>query len=204
MAESVIGAEVNGTTYNKNEHTISHSIGGTTKEDVVVVRGEAFRAAYSALVTASAVTPSAAHLLAIEADGTNYIYITHMEMDQVAMAGAATKMQLAGFRTSTAGSGGTASTARPLDTATSAFGGLIRSIGTKGTEGVQLLQARIDLLATQPTTGINRPLWVWDADELTGPIKIGNAITDGFALKVITGIATATVDISIRFYTLSY
>lgn len=202
--ESTIGQEVNGTTYNKSEHTISTSIGGTTKEDKVVVSGEAYRSSYTALVTASAVTPSAAHMLAIEADGTNYIYITHMHMEQVALAGAATKMQMAGFRTTTAGSGGTASTARPLDTSTSAFGGLIRSIGTKGTEGVQLLQARIDLLAAQPTTGLSRPLWSWDMEERTGPIKIGNGTTDGFALKVITGIATATVDISISFYTLSY
>jgi hypothetical protein len=199
--ESVIGiTEGSG----KSFHTISTSIGGTTKEDQVVILGEAFRSSYTALVTASAVTPSAAHMIAIEADGTNYIYITRMSMDQVVMAGAATKMQMAGFRTTTAGSGGTSVTARPLDTATSAFGGLIRSIGTKGTEGVQLLQARIDLLATQPTVALNRPIWTWEADKITGPIKVGNATTDGFVLKVVTGIATATVDISVDFYTLSY
>lgn len=200
MAESVVAVtEGSG----KNFHTNSKSIGGTTKEDQFVIPGEHPIATYTALAAGISTATSASHLITIEADGTNYIRIHRLWIQQVAAAGSATLAQLAWFRTTTASSGGSSITARPLDSTDSAFGGVIRTIPTKGTEGVQLYQWRMGLSNSAPAAA-NPNVMEWTARTDQKPVIVGPATTDGLALKIITGIASGTVDITIEFTVTSY
>ena len=200
MAESTLGYD-DPASPDRYLHSWSRTIGGTAKEGQFVLPEEHVLATYSALAAGIATTTSAAHLICIEADGTNYIRLHRIWVQQVVGAGSATLAQLALFRTTTASSAGSSVTARPYDGADSAFGGVIRTIPTKGTEGVQLLQARLWLtntIAANPNT------WEWVARPDQKPLIIGPAVTDGVALKIITGIATSTVDITLEFTSTSY
>jgi hypothetical protein len=104
---------------------------------------------------------------------------------------------------STAGTGGSAITARGRDAADSYSGTIATLPSGKGTEGVLLLQLpRLGLSNTAPTT-TNPNAFEWKADTQSGQkgITIGSATTDGVALKIITGIASGTVDINFTFTT---
>jgi len=192
----------------KNFHTISTSIGGTTKEDQIVVLGEHYLATYVMNGTAIATTTSASHLFALEADGTNYIRIHRIyvaQSDDVPAAASLAQLQV--YRTTTASTTGTALSPRPFDFAdTNPFGGRAVSIpGAKGTEGNMLLQGRIYLatsaVAASPT------FWEWPGNAtatVKKPIIVGPAITDGIALKIVTGIASAALDYTVEFTVSSY
>jgi hypothetical protein len=187
----------------KNFHTIATSIGGTTKEDQVVVTGEHYLATYSALAAGVSTATSASHLAVLEGDGTNYIRLHRIYISQVAAAGAATLAQYQVFRTTTASTTGTALNPRPFDGAdTNPYAGRAVTIpGAKGTEGNQLLHFRhwlTNSIAAQP----NAVEWVARPDQK--PIIVGPATTDGIALKIVTGIASGTVDITLEFSVSSF
>lgn len=197
MAESLIAVtEGSGKNWRTNQRTIDSS----DVEDLRVVPAEPADPTFTALASGIATTTSASHLIFIQADGTNYTRIKRIYVEQVAAAGSSTLAQLQIIRTSTAGSGGGAITARPMDTA-DAYTGTIQTLpSSKGTEGVTLLQKRLWLpnsIAAQPNS------WEWVAGEQDNrkPIVIGVTSTDGICLKIVTGIASATVDISITFTT---
>jgi hypothetical protein len=187
----------------KNFHTISNSYGGTTKEDQVVVLGLAANPKYSGIANAVATTTSAAHLFAIEADGANYVEIKSVVITQVAGATTQTLAQFQGFRTTTASTTGTALAPKAFNS-TGTYGGRCVSIpGAKGTEGNQLTQGRLQLQTTAQVaaTTVNPNEWRWDARLEDEPILFGPATTDGFVIKIVTGIATSTVDIVVEFIT---
>lgn len=200
MAESTLGYD-DPDSPDRYLHSWSRTIEATSKEDQFVLRGEHVVATHSALASGISTATSASHLICIEADGTNYVRLHRIWVQQVAAAGSATLAQLQLFRTSTASSAGSSVTARQFDGADSAYAGAIRTIPTKGTEGNQLLQARLWLtnsIAANPNT------WEWVAREDQKPIIFGTASTDGLALKIVTGIASATVDITLEFSTTTY
>lgn len=179
----------------------SRSIDGTTTEGQIVIEGEPFLAAYVAQASTISTGTSADHLIAIQADGTNYTRIKRIYVSQVVAAGSATLAQLQVIRTTTAGTGGSAITARPLDAGDAAYAGDIRTLPTgKGTEGVTLLVQRLYLTnsVTVPNT------WTWTPEPGEKPIVIGTASTDGICLKIVTGIASGTVDIRVEFTVSSY
>lgn len=206
MSESVVAVEVSGETYTKNLHTNQRTIGGTAKEDQVVVLGEHFLPSYSMNGTAIATTTSASHLFALEADGTNYIRVHRIyvaQSDDVPAAASLAQLQV--FRTTTASLTGTALNPRPYDGAdTNPYGGRAVSIpGTKATEGNMLLQGRIYLatsaVAAAPT------FWEWKSNGLyMKPIIVGPAVTDGIVLKIVTGIASAALDYTVEFSLSTY
>jgi hypothetical protein len=200
MAESTLGYD-DPDSPDKYLHSWSRSIGGTTKEDQTVIEGEPYLAAYIAQASTISTGTSADHLIALQADGTNYTRIKRIYVSQVVAAGSATLAQLQVIRTTTAGTGGTAVTARPLDAGDAAYGGDIRTLPTaKGTEGVTLLVQRLYLTnsVTVPNT------WTWEPAAGEKPIIIGTASTDGICLKIVTGIASGTVDIRVEFVVSSY
>ncbi len=107
------------------------------------------------------------------------------------------------YRLSTAGSGGGAVSARPFDSAdTNPYGGTIQTLpSSKGTEGNRLWFDKIWLtnsIAAQPNS------IEWVARDNMKPIIIGSATTDGIAIKITTGIASATVDINVEFTVTPY
>lgn len=182
-------------------HTSSRSYGGTTKEDQLYLKAQPVRATYRAYCSAVITTTSASHLAFIQADGTNYSFITGFWIAQTTLAGAVATANVQVIRTSTAGTGGTTISAYPLDAAdTSPYAGTVMTLPTaKGTEGVTLMGGPVGITATNPMTTVNQ--WFWRADDDEKPITIGTATTDGICFKLITGIATSKVDITLEFYT---
>jgi hypothetical protein len=199
MAESTVGVD-EGT--DKYLHTMQRTISATAKEDQYVLDGEPAAATYVAIAKTIVTTTSASHILFLMGDGTNYCRMRRLFVRQVVAAGAATLAELSIFRLSTAGSGGGAITARPYDSADAAFGGTIQTLpSSKGTEGVELWHDRLWLtnsIAAQP----NSVEWV--ARPGQKPIIWGSATTDGIALKIVTGIATSTLDVMVEFTNLAY
>lgn len=182
----------------KAQHTWQRTISATNKEDTFVLLAEPANPTYGALAASVVTTTSASHLIFIQADGTNYTRIKRIYVEQVVAATTATLAQLQVIRTTTAGSGGTAVTARGFDSADT-YAGTIQTLpSTKGTEGNTLLQRRLWLLSTVNTQPFS---WEWLAQESDArkPIIIGPSSTDGICLKLVTGIAVGTLDIAITF-----
>lgn len=186
----------------KNWESFQRTRSSTAYENMVVLVGEPAIPTFEVIATGIATTTSASHLIFIQADGTLITRIKRIYVEQVAAAGAATLAQLQIVRVSTAGTGGGAITARGRDSADT-YAGTIQTLPTvKGTEGVTLLNKRMALSNVAATTAAPNS-WEWLAQEREGQkaITIGPTATDGVCLKIITGIATSTVDISITFTT---
>lgn len=195
MAESTIGTEVNGTTYNKNVHTFARTIGGTAKEDMIVLLGEPALPTYTAVASAITTT-SASHLFFLQGDGTLYTRVNWFEVSQQTM-GTAAVAEIRVYRTTTAGSGGGAISCYPTDGAdTSPYAGTAQTLpSSKGTEGVLLHTFRLPLVASTPTLGTYR----WERQMYEKPWIIAPATTNGLCWKLITGIATDTLNITVGF-----
>ena len=174
--------------------------GSTSVESLYVVPDESAFPTYTALASSISTATSASHLIFIQAGGTLVTRIKRIFVEQVVGATTATLAQLQVIRTTTAGSGGGAITARGLDTADTYTGTIQTLPSAKGTEGNTLLQKRLWLLQTVNTQPFS---WEWPLTprEARKPIVIGPATTDGICLKIVTGIATATVDITLELTT---
>jgi hypothetical protein len=189
----------------KNWESFQRTRNSTAYENMVVIPGEPAQPTFTALASSIVTTTGASHLIMLQADGTLYTRIKRIMVEQVVGATTATLAQLQIVRVSTAGTGGSAITARGLDAADS-YGGTIATLPTvKGTEGNILLQKRLQLLTTAQVaaTTVNPNSWEWQAMPNHGKkaITIGPTSTDGIVLKIVTGIATSTVDITLEFTT---
>jgi hypothetical protein len=184
----------------KNWESFQRTRNSTAYENLVVLPGEPAQPTFTALASSIVTTTGASHLIMLQADGTLYTRIKRIMVEQVVGATTATLAQLQIVRVSTAGTGGSAITARGLDAADS-YAGTIATLPTvKGTEGNILLQKRLWLLQTVNT---QPNMWEWVSSPSDGrkAITIGPTSTDGIVLKIVTGIATSTVDITIEFTT---
>ena len=181
----------------KNIKTFSRSEGGTTREEQVFQLGEPSLPTYTCAVQNVATTTSASHLLYIQGDGTLYTRINWFEIQQQTLAGAAATAEIRVLRTTTAGTGGTAISCYPMDGGdTSPYAGAAMTLpSSKGTEGVLLYQVRVPILAAAPILIGGR----WERQTYEKPIIIAQATTNGIVFKLITGIATSTVNITVGF-----
>lgn len=205
MARSTLGWD-DPASPDKYLDTMARSIGGTTVQHQGVFLAEPIEQTYTFTAQSVATTTSASHLAILQADGSNYLRINWFEVEQQTLAGAAAIAEIRVYRTTTAGTGGTSISCYPVDGAdTSPYGGVGMTLPTgKGTEGVLLYQCRLPLLAAVPTaTGVSA-LRRWERHPYEKPWIAGTATTNGFAWKLITGIATSTVNITIGFTVTSY
>lgn len=189
----------------QNLRTVSRIIDGTTVHEQGVIAAEGTLATYTAIGIDVAVTTSADHILFVQGDGTNYCRLRWVRIAQSTLAGAVGTLDLRLLRTSTAGSGGTTVSPRPFDAAdTDPFGGTAQTRpSSKGTEGNQLLQCRLGIVAANPMDSRNQ--WEWRADRSNmKPIIFGNATTSGIVLKVQTGVATVKIDVEFGFVVSTY
>lgn len=179
-----------------NLRTDSKSIGGNTRHQQAVLQGDASRPTYTATATNISCATGTKHLMIIQGDGSNY---TRVNRIYIATRGAGTAgvLDIRVLRTSTAGTGGTTVNARPFDSAdTDPYGGVCMTLPTaNGTEGNQLLQRAIPTYAATGSVG-----WTeWKADDKAKPIILGTSTANGICLKLVTGIASITVDIEVEF-----
>lgn len=179
-----------------NLRTDDKTISATTVKQQVVLQGDASRATYTATATAISCATGSKHLMIVQGDGSNYTRI-HRIYIATRGAGTAGVLDIRVLRTSTAGTGGTSVNARPFDAAdTDPYGGTCMTLPTaNGTEGNQLLQRAIPTYAATGSVGSTE----WRADDKSKPIIIGTATSNGICLKLVTGIASITVDIEVEF-----
>ena len=182
----------------KKLHTWARTVGANTVEDEFTIPGEYPLAGYSVGGTASLAT-SADHLFQIMAGTTNKVRIRFFRIEQSASATAAAIIALSVFRLSTAGTGGTALTFRPMDTADAAAGATCMTLPTaKGTESVDMgLGTVLVLRQTVAASGAQTDdVWEWAQKPGMPPLIIPAGTANGIAVKVGTGVAGA----SARFY----
>ena len=182
--------------------TMARSIGGSTVQQQMVLLGEPIEQTYTFTAQNVATTTSASHLAFVQGDGTLYTRVHWFEIEQQTLAGGAATAEVRVYRTTTAGTGGTTISCYPVDGGdTSPYAGVAMTLPTaKGTEGVLIYQCRLPILAAAPVTAIRR----WEQNIYEKPWIIAPATTNGLAWKLITGIATSTVNITIGFSTSTY
>ena len=185
--------------------TNSRTVGGTAVHEQGVIIAEGNAATYTALVKDIAISTAAAHLLMVQGDGTNYVRLRRIKINQSTLAGAGAMAYFGVYRVTTGGTGGTTINARPFDTAdTNPYGGTVASAPTaKGTESDQLLHMRLGLASAQPLTNVYQTEWV-ARDDNTKSIVFGSATTAGIVIKNETAVGTAKVDIEVEFVVTSY
>lgn len=187
----------------KNIKTFSRSESGTTREEQVFQLGEQSLPTYTFAAQNVITTTSASHLAFLQGDGTLYTRVHWFEIEQQTLAGAAAIAEIRVYRTTTAGTGGTSISCFPADGGdTSPYAGVGMTLPTaKGTEGALLYQFRLPLLAAAPTATAVTSLRRWEQNVYEKPWIIAPATTNGLTWKLITGIATSTLNITIGFTT---
>lgn len=184
-----------------NLRTDTKTIAATTRHQQVVLLGDPSAATYTAVGIGVSAATSAAHLLFVQGDGSNYARVHRIKV-QTRGVGTAGVLDIRVLRTSTAGSGGSTINGRPFDAGdTDPYGGTIQTLPTsKGTEGNQLLQAAIPTYAATGSVGT----WEWRAADRSKPIILGTSTANGICVKVQTGIASITVDVEVEFTVTSF
>lgn len=192
----------------KKLHTNQTTIGANDVHDEYTVPGEYPLETYSCSSGTVSGATSADHVLQLMAGGTKKVRIRRITLQQGALITTAAEFSLDIVRLSTAGTGGTAITPRPLDSADAASGAAAMSLPTvKGTEGVVIApRLRFWAIQTTGTAGLSgqgpRVEWVPAPGMKSIVIPAGTA--NGIALKVTTGRAGITVDASIEFVETSF
>lgn len=191
MAESTIAVVA------QKLRTWNRTIGGNSVEEESTFPGEYPLASYSVLSAAVSTATANSHMLQVMAGGTLNVRIRRVTITQGAAPAAVTGLEIDIFRLTTAGTGGTAITARPYDSGDVAAGATGMTLPTvKGTEGTLLRQAGTYF----GTTAIlpSRPLWEWTQLPNTKPIIIPAGTSNGIAIKNTGALATATCYIEVE------
>lgn len=199
MTQSAIGVS---TGTDKYLNSNSRSIGGTAREEQVVLEGQSALPTYNIQVDDASVATANAHILQVMADGSNYSRLVRWSMeftDDIPAAADILKVGL--YRLSTAGTGGTTVNDAPYDTADSYSGDMRTLPSSKGTEGQLLQTVYLPILSTADPVARR---YVWEPPPYGKPIVFGTGTSDGLAWKVIDNISSAAVTISAEIVTTPY
>lgn len=179
--------------------TSEYTDGANVKDDEVGVLGEQHLPTYVSYVTGVTTATLNSHVFQIMAGASLNVYIRRILVWQQGMATAAAVMGFGLYRLTTAGTGGAVMPSNPMDPSDPASGAAAQSLPTaKGTEDataqfvargylMQTLAASSQL--NQPTLDLN-----FDGMNRSKMPKINAGVTKGFALKLLTAVAGATVD----------
>lgn len=195
----------------KKLHTISRTIGANTVEDEVIIVGEPFLAAGSATnlggTTVSAATANS-HLIQLMAPAGLNVYVRRIRLYQIGLATTAAIAELAVFRLTTAGTGGTALTPEPLDTTDTMTATAMTLPSSKGTEGARpIWHGTTQFIQTVGTGGAGPNPLLADIEFDTLKLKslrIPAGTANGIALKNITAVAGATCIVLVEFTEANY
>jgi hypothetical protein len=171
--------------------TNSYTEGGVTVHDEKTILGEPYTASYVLGFAAISIATSADHVLQIMAGSSLNVRIRRIRLYQLALAGTASTTPFIIHRLSTAGTGGTAVGARAVDSGDAAAGMTAMTLPTvKGTEGNFFYRWTMGLYAAHP---IVAPAFEWVQLPNSKPFIIPAGTTNGMAIKVTTGVASATI-----------
>lgn len=207
MAESSL-AVTPGTGLNLRTNT--RTVSGTVHEQAVTL-AEGNQLTYTAGARNVSLLTATSHLMVLQADGTNYLRIKRISIQQVTGTASGTgPADIQIFRSTTAGTTyGTTITPVALDNADAAYAGVCGSLpGVKGTLASNpLLQARLPLAGSASNAISNGQRWEWKArEDGAKAIVTGNGTTSGIVVYLVTGFAATapTVDIEIEFTATTY
>lgn len=181
-------------------HSWTRSISGSTVHAGFTLPDEYPYASYVALYQTISIGTANDHIAQLMAGSSLNVRIRRIRIEQSNSAGTSTAATFQILRLTTAGTGGTAITPATLDTADSASGATAMSLPTaKGTESTVLDRQAIPMRQTVSTLGGTEDSYEWIQLPNMKPIIIAAGTSNGIAIKSLTAIATATVNIHIGF-----
>ena len=182
-------------------HTWQRTVSSVNREEQYVQLAEPALPTFSAIAPAVSAATSASHLLQVMAGASAYVRIHRISVEQVANATSAAAVEIALYRLTAAGSGGTSITPQPFDTGDTASATAMSLPSSKGTEAsVALLRSAVAFRqAVSATSAQYDDVWEWRQTPGKKPIIIPAGTSNGVALKIATGVAGATVTIQIEF-----
>lgn len=200
MAESIVQVTEG---VGKKFHTWSRVVSAQTVEQQFVLPGEFVYATYTVVASLISVATAADHLLQIMAGASLNVRIRRIYVRQAAAVTAASSSGIDVVRLTTAGTGGTAVTPRPLDTADAAAGCTAQTLPTaKGTEGSIVIEDRIGLIQTQPV--VDTAKMEWRQSPNAKPLIIPAGVANGIAIKNLNANAGASVTITVELVETAY
>ena len=189
----------------KKLHTFDRTIGANSVHDEFVLMGEQPMADYrctTGTTYASAATADS-HLVQIMAGASLNVYVRRIRVYQHGVATTVTAASAQIVRLTSAGTGGTAFTAAPMDLSDSASGATVMTLPTvKGAEGPSLDQAEGIFIQTLAAGTFPNQTFVFDFDfrgSRQKSLRIGAGVALGIAVKLRTAVAAATVAIAVEF-----
>jgi hypothetical protein len=197
MAESVVNVTEGA---GKKLHTFNRTIGVNSVEDEVVLFGENYLASYTVDTGNVSTATANSHILQIMAGASLKVRVRRIEVWQYALATAAALMDLRVYRLTTAGTGGTAFAAAPLDTTDAAAGAQPMLLPTvKGTEGILIVTGRPYMMQTIGASNqLSQPIAVWDFDRpRSKPLIIAAGVANGIAIKNVDAVAAGSIIVNV-------
>ena len=203
MATSYVSFD-EGTT--KKVRTFARTDGADTVEEWMYAQSESLFDTYSVSTQATAGATANSHLLEIMAGAANRVGIKRITIYQVANATGAASFAFDILRLTTAGTGGDAVTALPIDPASGAVGATAMTLASsKGTEGVAAGgRHRGAISTTASTVGVNPVLDLRFGENNTKPLYIAAGTSNGIVIKNPGADATVTFDIYVEFVEASW
>lgn len=193
----------------KKLHSYQRVIGTNTVEDEVTLFGEPYVPSYVCSQAGGISTATLdSHIFQLMAGSTLHVYVRRIEIYQASLVTTAALIPFGLYRLTTAGTGGTSVTPRPLDTDDSAAGATGQTLpSSKGTEGVRLLRQHAYLAQTAPVSpaGEASKVLVLDFPRLIGKaLRIPAGTTNGIAVKIETAAAGGAVHVAAYLYELNF
>lgn len=184
----------------KKTATEERTVGGIVVQSQYVIQDEPNLPTYNVLAASTSTATADSHLLQIMAPSNAYVRIHRISIEQSANATTATVMSVSIWRVSSAGTGGSAVTPRPFDTADTAGATAMTLPSAKGTESVELM--RTALLMRQAIATAQSQVddyWSWQQTPGKKPIIIPSGVANGIVVKTNTAVATGSVHVNIEF-----
>lgn len=193
----------------KKLHTNNRTIGANSVEDEYVIPGELPGPAYTVKGASVAGATTGDDLIQIMAGASNPVRIRRIRVYQRVLITTANEFSWDAIRITSAGTGGTAVTPRPMNTGSAAAGATAAQgvpNATHGTAGVTLWTGRLWAIQTVGAGGSPGPgpMDEWVQSPNSEPMTIPAGIANGIALRVSTGRAGITCDVLVEFVELTY
>lgn len=188
-------------------HAWYRNISSVDRYEQYIQQAEPVAATYVVVAPDVPIGTASAHAVQIMSGASTYTRIHDIYVRQSGTADTAQAATFALYRLSSAGTGGTAITPAPYDTADTASATAAYYIGTatKGTETTMLNRFTLNLMETVPTTNAAPQIeWRWSSSERCKPIIIPSGTGNGIALKVGTADTLAKLNIVIEFTETAY
>ena len=179
----------------------SYTEGAVTVHDEKMILGEQYLPTYTIGGAGPSIATINSHLLQIMAGASLRVRIRYIEISPGTAATTALRGAWGILRLTSAGTGGTAITPRPLNTTDAASGATAMTLPTAGgTEGVTLWAMSDNVWQTMPANGRIGPTVSFDSDRLRSqPIVIPAGTANGIVIKNLIAVAGADVNINVVF-----